>query len=160
MILNITDSARIVGATVGVEVLEVGQHPSGAIIMHTNVGKGYLPDDLNLDDSEAVAEALTSTLQIMKDIADGKYAEPDNYVLTGEQMETCLDALSKETSELALEPGTIEDDVAAMSIVAPEDVEPEFAHPDDEVKVHLEERPVRAAKATKQRKPKAEEPSA
>ncbi len=77
MSYNIKDEADIVAATVGVEVHEIGQHPSGAYVLHTSVGKGYLPDDIGFDSSrEALVEALGTTLQLMKDIADEKHAEP------------------------------------------------------------------------------------
>ncbi len=120
MILEeLKEMADIAGAAIGVEVHSVERHPSLTFVLHTSVGKGYLADDLNSGDREAVVEALGSTLQLMKDIADGKYAT-DTYTLTSEQMETCLDALSQETTELSPEPGSAEDDAAAMSIETPE----------------------------------------
>jgi hypothetical protein len=95
-------AAQKVADELGVSVDEVSFHPSGALILRTSVGKGYLPDDTNIEDPAAFVDAVHSTLQMMKDIADGAF---DPYVHTDE-----------ETSELVLEPGSVEDDVAAMSI--------------------------------------------
>ncbi len=144
MSYNIKDEADIVAATVGVEVHEIGQHPSGAYVLHTSVGKGYLPDDIGFDSSrEALVEALGTTLQLMKDIADGAFDpyvhtddsgkqddEPAPSAEVGAEVAPGVFAeagsveeqlFSAEPSELVLEPGSVEDDVAAMSIVAPED---------------------------------------
>ncbi len=79
MIEVVKDQADIIGTTLGVDVIDVTQHPSGAYALHTSVGKGYLPDDTNVEDHEALAETIATTLKLMKDIHDGSF---DPYVHT------------------------------------------------------------------------------
>ncbi len=66
--------AKAIGATIGVDVHSVDQHASGAWVLHTSVGKGYLPDDLDVADENALTVAVTDVLTSMQLVAEGPAA--------------------------------------------------------------------------------------
>ncbi len=60
----ILDEAKVIGATVGVDVYEATQHASGAWMLFTSDGKKYLPDELDVNDREALVVAVAGAFGI------------------------------------------------------------------------------------------------